>query len=142
MNPLLVQQGLAAAVAGVTITGDAGSVVLTSAPMLPEGEFDTPLAAPTDYEMGYHQTFGGLTETLFTVGIFTSRGDSAAGRDNLAQFLAESGSTSVVAAIEADLTLGGAAKTLIVERVRGAGRLYTIAGIDYLGAMLDVRVWA
>jgi hypothetical protein len=30
----------------------------------------------------------------------------------------------------------------VVQRVRGAYRLYTVGSIDYLGAMIDVKVWA
>jgi len=40
-----------------------------------------------------------------------------------------------------EVTLGGTARTLRVERARGVGRLYEVGGVDYLGAQFDVRVW-
>lgn len=135
MDVYAIQQGLATAAR--TITG------LRAEPTLPDS-INPPMFAPLDLEMSYNQTFGssGLVEVLFTCQVFTSRGDTTTGRKLLIGYLAEAGASSVKAALEADRTLGGAAKTLIVERCRGAGRLYDVAGIDYLGAQFDVRVWA
>jgi hypothetical protein len=128
-----VQRGLAAAAA--TIAG------LTALPTLPDA-IDPPTFATVEIEVDYHLTFGnGLGGTLFTCGIFTSRGDTEAGRAALAGYISPTGTNSLRAAIEADKKLGGACKQLVAERARGAGRLYTIAGVDYLGAMIDVRVW-
>lgn len=139
MDPNAIAQGLATAAS--TIGGG-----LLTAPAITDS-IDAPYFAPTEISFDYDQTFrggasAGLTECLYVCGIFTSRGDTDAGRALLQGYLAPDGASSLKAAIEADRTLGGAAKALIVERVRGAYRLYTIAGIDYLGAMLDVRVWA
>jgi hypothetical protein len=135
MDVQAIQQGLADAAA--TISG------LNTAPSIPDA-ITPPLFAPTELDFTYHRTFGpgGMTEQLFSCGLFVSRGDSATGRAALAGFLTESGPMSILAALEADKTLGGVAGTLIVEGVRGAYRLYSIAGIDYLGATFAVRVWA
>lgn len=134
MDIQAIQQGLATAAA--TITG------LNAYPSLPEA-INPPTFAPIEVEGTYHRTFSAsnLTEMLFTCGIYTSRGNSATGRAALVGYLAPSGSSSILAALESDKTLGGVAKTLVVERVRGAYRLYEIAGVNYLGANFDVRVW-
>lgn len=129
-----IQQGLATAAA--TITG------LRTFPQLP-GAIEPPTFAPVEVEMAYHQTFSpsrGLTGLTVTCGVYAP--DTDQGRKLLVGYLAETGSGSIPAALEADKTLGGKAKQLIVRRVRGAYRLYEIGGVDYLGALLDVEVWA
>lgn len=111
-------------------------------PSLP-GSINPPAFAPVEVEMEYHQTFsstGGLTVATYTCGVYAP--DSDEGRKLLLPFLAPSGATSVLAALEADKTLGGACKTLVVQRVRGLYRLYEVGGTDYIGAMIDVKVWA
>jgi hypothetical protein len=132
-----IQQGLADA--ADVITG------LQCLPSLSDA-IDPPTFAPTEVEGEYDQTFSGggdgMVETLFTCGVFTSRGDTEAGRALLVGFINPSGATSVKAALQADKTLGGAAKTLHVGRFRGMYRLYQIGGVEYLGALIDVRVWA
>lgn len=138
MDVEAIHEGLATA-AG-TVAG------LRSYASLP-GSINPPVFAPTEFELNYNKTFktasaAGMSEILFTCGLFTSIGDDPTGRKALMGFLAPSGSGSVKAALESDRTLSGVAKTLLVERVRGAYRLYEIGGVEYLGAMLDVRVWA
>lgn len=141
MDIQATQVGLATA-AG-TVTG------VRAYPTLPDAV--TPAStgivfAPIEFALDYNQTMRGnssfgMVETLFSCGIYSMRSDDA-GRANLVKFLAPSGALSVKAAIEADRTLGGASATLIVERVRGAYRLYPIGGTDFLGAVIDVRVWS
>ena len=138
MDPQAIQQGLANAVK--TLDG-----INQALPSLPDS-INPPTFAGVEYEIDYNQTFGigagALSQPLFSAGIFTSRGDTPQGQALLARYLAVDGPTSIKWALELDRTLGGVCKTLIVERVRGAGRLYTIGGADYLGATFDVRVWA
>lgn len=133
MDIQAVKAGLATA-AG-TVAG------LNTHPDLP-GAISTPEFAPVEYENTYHQTFGvgGLQKLMVTCGIYVP--DSPEGHKLLTGFIAPTGAGSVPAALEADKTLGGAAKTLIVRKARGIGRLYTIGSSDYLGAMLDVEVYA
>lgn len=128
-----IQTGLATAAA--TISG------LRTFSTLP-GAINPPTFAPVELDLSYDQTFSGLTQTLFTCGLYVSAGDDPTGRVALAGYLAPTGTGSVKAALESDKTLGGVSKTLVVERVRGAYRLYNIGGTDYLGATFDVRVWA
>jgi hypothetical protein len=138
LDPQAIQQALANAVKTLDGLKQALPTLLDS--------INPPTFAVVEYEIDYNQTFGvgsgALSAPLFSAGIFTSRGDTPTGQALLARYLAVDGNTSIKWALELDRTLGGACKTLIVERVRGAGRLYTIGGADYLGATLDVRVWA
>lgn len=115
--------------------------ILQSLPTLPDA-IDPPSFGCTELELDYNQSFGGLVITLYSFGLFTSRADDASGRSLLNTFLKPTGAASIKAAIEADRRLGGACSNLIVERVRGAYRLYGIGGNDYLGAIFDVRVWS
>lgn len=137
MDVEAIQEGMAAAAR--TIKG------LRAAPSIPDA-INPPIFCPTELDITYDLTFAGgavgLTGTLFSAGVYTSRGDSPTGRKLLVAYMSPDGPTSIKAAIEADRTLDGACKTLIVQRVRGAYRLYNIGGTDYLGATLDIQVWA
>jgi hypothetical protein len=130
-----IQQGLANA--AKTIAG------LQCFPTLPDS-IDPPTFAPIELEIDYQKTFGAssMTETVVTCGLFVSRGDTDAGRAALATYVSANGPSSIRTALEVDRTLGGTAKALIVERVRGTGRIYAVAGIDHLGAMFEIRIWA
>src|SRR5690349_21648793 len=109
MDVEAIHEGLATA-AG-TISG------LRAFASLP-GAINPPVFAPTEFTQEYHQTFspaGGMTKLEFSCGVFTSEGDNDAGRKSLVGYLAETGSSSLLAAIEADKTLGGVCKTLNVK---------------------------
>lgn len=135
MDVEAIQEGLALAVKPVPGIRQAFAA-------LPDA-INPPTWGCVEVEVDYDQTFGPvanrLVEAVFSCGIFTSRGDDRAGRKWLSDLLS---SGAIKSAIEADLTLGGRAKALRVERVKGAYRLYPIAGIDYLGATFDIRVWS
>lgn len=130
-----VQEGLAAAVAPVAGIRQALPALLDA--------INPPTWGCSEVEIDYDKTFGGaaggLNEGVFSCGLFTSRGDDRSGIKLLNGFLVAG---TIKAAVEVDRTLGGACKTLIVERVKGAYRLYQIGGTDYLGAIFDVRVWS
>lgn len=129
-----IQQGFASSVSGIS--------GLQALPAL-HGVINPPTFAVTEFELEYHKTYSatrGLTEMVFTCGVFAS--DSEQGRKLLMPLLSNDGATSVVAAIESDKTLAGSCKTLKVEKVRGAYRLYDVGDSSYIGAMIDVRVWA
>lgn len=135
MDVQAIQQGLANAAA--TISG------LRAFPTVPDA-IEPPTFGVVELDIEYNKTYStaGLTETLFTCGLYVSAGYTDAGRIALVGYMAPTGSGSVKAAIESDKTLSGVAATLHVERVRGAYRLYEIGNINYLGALFDVRVWA
>lgn len=138
MDIVAIQAGLAAAVANVT-------GIRQSFPRLPD-DINPPTFVAGEYDLTWHGTFGstgGLKTIPFTCLLLTSRGDTDQGRKDLATYLSDGTSTaSVFAAIEADRTLGGVCKTLIVDGASGVGRQYEIAGVAYLGAEIQVRVWA
>lgn len=72
----------------------------------------------------------GLDTANCTVLLIVGRMSESAGQAKLDGYLAGSGSTSIKAAIEADVTLSGAVKTLRVTAAT-AGSV-TVAGNDYL----------
>lgn len=123
---------------------DAASAIagLRSFPGLPDS-INPPTFAPIDLTIEYNQAFGASSLTLATVtaGVYVSRGDTLTGRAVLAGYMAPTGDGSIKAALEADKSLAGAAKTLNVDRLLGAYRLYTIGATDYLGATFSIRVW-
>lgn len=130
-----IQQGLANAAA--TIAG------LNTLPTVPPS-ITPPFFGVDTFQLDYHKTFGasGLTETLFECGLYVSEADVQTGKEQLVSYVAPTGASSILAALESDKTLGGAAKAVKVERVRGAYQLYEIGNGKYIGAVFDVRVWA
>jgi hypothetical protein len=127
-----IKQGLANA--ALTIDG------LSAYPHVPDA-VSGPTFGINDWTINYDQVFGhGLQLSTYSCGVFVERGDPSQ-LVTLAQFLDEDGDVSIKAAIEADLTLGGACKTLSVVSLT-AGRDYTIGGTDYPGAMFTVQVWS
>lgn len=137
-----VSAALASAVTGLLAYD--GATKLRGFASLP-GAIEPPTFAPTELEIGYHGTFQnrGLSEITFTCGLFASLGDTDRGRKMLNGYLnPETGtSASIAATLETDKTLGGACKQLVVLKVRGMYRLYEVGNNDYLGAMIDVKVW-
>jgi hypothetical protein len=90
----------------------------------------------------YDLTFGRGADTynlrvLLLVGKVSDRASTA----NLAQYLNAAGATSIKAAVEADPTLGGLVDDANLKRASGIGT-YTVAGTEYVGALLDVEVTA
>lgn len=79
-------------------------------------------------------------QALFPVRVMVGKATDKQSQKNLDVYLQGSGTSSIKTAIEADSSLGGAANTLMVERVLGIG-VYNINGVDYLGADFQVRVW-
>lgn len=135
---LAIQQGLANAADNIT-----GLRAFASIP----DTLNPPVFAVIEFDADYHQTFGsaaagGLTEFLFTCGVFVSSGDTFTGRKALVAYLSPDGTSSIRAALSSDRTLGGVCQTLMVESVTGAFRLYEVGGTFYLGANYTVRVWA
>jgi hypothetical protein len=104
-----------------------------------------PTFCVSEYDLTYHRTMGGLTEVPFTCHVFAGRASSDGGQKLLDSYLSQTGTLSVLAALELDKTLGGVCDTLIVESARGAGKMFLPAGEGtpaYYGAELLVRVWA
>lgn len=83
----------------------------------------------------------GLDTITISIRVYVSKASDRAGQDKLDGYLAGSGATSLKAAIQSDLTLGGACQTLQVSAVSGYG-VYEVGGTDYLGAEFTVTVYA
>lgn len=82
----------------------------------------------------------GLDALVIEVLVVVPNASTRAAQDKLDTFLATTGTTSVKAAIEGDLTLGGAANSCRVAKAHHYG-LHTINDISYLGVIFDVEVW-
>lgn len=73
--------------------------------------------------------------------VYTSRADVRSAQDTLEAYLAGSGDKSVMAALEADRTLGGVVQALRVTGFDGYDS-YEVAGVTYIGAEFTVTAWA
>ena len=73
--------------------------------------------------------------------LYVSRVDAQDSQDTLDAFLASSGSSSVKAQVESDITLGGEAQSVRVVEADNYG-VYTINNIDYLGCEFTIEVIA
>lgn len=90
----------------------------------------------------FDKTMGrGLDEISLTARVYVGRADDRSSQDKLDGYLAGSGALSIKAAIESDLTLGGAAETLRCATATGYG-VYEVAGMQYVGAEFPVTVYA
>lgn len=91
----------------------------------------------------YHQTMSGaagaLREYTWKIRLYVSKADDRSALNKMDAYL--DGPSDVVAAIEADRTLGGAAETLLVTGMSGYG-VYDVAGQAYLGTVFTVTVWS
>jgi hypothetical protein len=99
-----------------------------------------------DYNVTFDKTFGrGLDEIEFTCAVLVSRSDDLSGQKLLDGLLSGGGPGSLKEAIEVargapgQAALGGLADDLHVVRVQSY-RFYEVAGTQYLGAELVVRV--
>lgn len=89
----------------------------------------------------YDRTYaGGCDSAVFTVHVIVGAASARASRDAIALYVGRAGSVSIKTVLEADPTLGGAVKSLRVERV--TIETMTIGGAEYLGAAYDVEVYA
>lgn len=81
----------------------------------------------------------GADKYTIPVRVYATLASERAGQDKLDGYLAGAGSGSIKAAIEGDVTLGGAAHTTRVTRASGYG-VYEVAGVSYLGVEFSVEV--
>lgn len=135
MNVAGVRQAIADAAA--SIPGLRGMAFLRDSiepPVFVSGE------VTLDFDRTFRNGGAGLVEALITGRLYISRSDDRSGQDRLDSYLLPTGDLSIMAAIEADKTLGGNCKVLHVERVHGYG-IYDVGGTSYLGAQFDIRVW-
>tara|TARA_R100000654_G_scaffold43561_3_gene69772 strand:+ start:1530 stop:1937 length:408 start_codon:yes stop_codon:yes gene_type:complete len=73
--------------------------------------------------------------------VYVSRVDAQDSQETLDLYLASSGSESIKAQVESDVTLGGSANSCRVIEANEVG-VYTVNSIDYLGVEFTVEVIA
>lgn len=73
--------------------------------------------------------------------VYVSRVDAQDSQETLDSYLASSGSESIKAQVESDVTLGGSANSCRVIEANEVG-VYTVNSIDYLGVEFTVEVIA
>lgn len=104
----------------------------------PRDDITPPTFCVADVDLKYHQSMGDLNAADFTCVLFVSRASDRSGVEKVDDFMSSGG---VLAAIEADTTLGGAASDLLVVGSIGP-RAYQVGGTDYYAAEFVVRVWS
>lgn len=82
----------------------------------------------------------GADEATFEVHVLVGRVEARTARDKLAAYMAGSGSSSVKAAIEGDVTLAGAADSLRVTEASPVS--FQMGGQDLLAATFQIHVIA
>jgi hypothetical protein len=119
-----------------TISGLNASAYMTS-------EYPTPFAEVIPDELNYHGSMGdGVTPLRMVVRAYVGSMGDVDVQKKLDGYLAESGASSVKAAIESDKRLGGACQTLVVVKCSGY-RPYQIAERTVvLGAEWQVDIYA
>ena len=85
-------------------------------------------------------SIGAYTYTI-PIFVYVSRVDAEDSQDTLDGYLASSGSSSVKAQVESDLTLDGSAQSCRVIEADNYG-VYTVNNIEYLGVEFTVEVIA
>ncbi|WP_432135150.1 hypothetical protein [Streptomyces sp. bgisy154] len=143
MDIYSVRTGLADAARAVTMPS--GIAKLTATPYAPDS-VNAPHFYVGDYTINFDRVMRrGLDEVEFTCAVVVSRSDDLSGQKVLDGLLSGAGAGSLKAALEAargapgEFALGGAADDLHVMRMQSY-RFYEIAGIQYLGAELVVKV--
>ena len=93
--------------------------------------------------LDYDATMGRGADTYqIPVIFYIQRVDAATAQDSLDTFLQASGSDSVKAAIEGDITLGGAAMSVRVVSASDYGEYEVSQGTSYLGVTFNLEVIA
>lgn len=79
-------------------------------------QLNPPFAYPELIQVVYHRTMGlGVIQTEWLVHVVVGRYTDRTAHEALNNYLSASGATSVRAALETDLTLGGATQTLVLS---------------------------
>ena len=105
--------------------------------------FSPPIALVAIDQIEYHDAFGspGLGKYTFTVFVIVSRADDRAGIASLEKYMSASGSLSILAAIEADTTLGAIASASFVKH-SGPPASINVGGAIYVSVPFEVEVYA
>jgi hypothetical protein len=103
-------------------------------------QLNPPFAFPILQQIEFHRAMGG-GDVVMTWGItaITGRWTDRTAHDLLDGYLSYSGASSIRAALEADLTLGGVCQTLIVSSAANITAL-TVADAQFLQVQFTVSV--
>jgi hypothetical protein len=105
-------------------------------------QLNPPLAFPILNAVDYHRAFGGGDVVMdWSIMVIVGRYLDRVAHANLDAYLAFSGATSIREAIEADKSLGGACKTLVLESAANINSL-TVAEADFLSIEFQLTVHA
>ena len=103
------------------------------------GNITVPAAIVRRRETRYDVTLDGADDTTFGITVFVSFANVEVGHEALDGYLDPAGSSSVVAAIHAEPTLGGVVDFARVASAEGE-RITNYAGVDYLSVEFVVEV--
>lgn len=107
-------------------------------------QLNPPFAYPVLNTVSYHQTMGmgnAVTQFDWTVYVVVGRWVDRVAMVNLDGFLSPTGATSIRAALEGDLTLGGACQDLIVASSANINALEQ-DDAEYLQVSFSVTIYA
>lgn len=90
----------------------------------------------------YDDDFDGDSTVLFDLVLCVTGVDAPRGQELLEQYLNNTGSKSIIAAIHGDSDLAGAAHSVRVVAADQLDRTYNVAGSDYIGARFVLEVLA
>lgn len=117
------------------LTGIAGLRVYDVWP----GIINPPAAVVRRIHTDYSTEFNGGDTSVFGVSLYLPAADTINSQQLLDDYLSRAGSTSVIAALSADSTLGGIARSATVTSVEEEG-LTEVSGVTYLSAMIPMTV--
>lgn len=127
---------VAVADGAANVSSPAGYVrKLVAKHFVPDGAVDAPWCYPSETAGTYDETLDGAGGVVVTLRLLTSRSEDQAGQELLDAYLADTGASSVKAAIEA------AMPSAAVTGFDGY-RTYDVGGVLYFGAELTVAVLA
>lgn len=105
-------------------------------------QVNPPVAFPRLERVAYHKAFGGGDVVMdWTITVIVGRYTDRTAHSLLDSYLSYSGASSVRAAIEADRTLGGVCKTLIMSDSASISAL-TQGDADFLAITAECQVHA
>lgn len=132
MTPTAVRQGLATALD--TITG------LRCFDYVPDG-IPTPAAIVEPLEITYHEASisSGTNYYRAYILVVVGRMSDRSSQDRIDAYIANTGASSIPAALEADKTLGGACSTLVV--VQALPRSVVVSGVDMTAYRFEVDIY-
>lgn len=118
-----------------TVTG------LRTAPYLSD-TISPPVALVAIDTVDYHGALSNAdVEHVFTVLVIVGRASDRAGLASMEDYMSQAGASSIRAALEQDLTLGGVVSTLIVRK-SGPPTSVGINGAEYISVPFTVEVHA